>query len=179
GFGQPTGIDLYGEAAGLIPDPAWKRRHYVGEPWGPGDDEWFLGDTYNSAIGQGNVLATPLQITRMTAAIVNGGRLVTPHVVNRVIGPDGEVVRTIQPRYQDVGVSQKTLEIIKEGMLGSVQYGAGARAALSQRGRKDGYGRILQAQWAAFAARVVHRLRAVQQPGNRGHGVLRRRRWRR
>ncbi|HMO54904.1 MAG TPA: penicillin-binding transpeptidase domain-containing protein, partial [Tepidiformaceae bacterium] len=131
GFGQPTGIALYGEAAGLIPDPAWKRRHYVGEPWGPGDDEWFLGDTYNSAIGQGNVLATPLQITRMTAAIVNGGRLVTPHVVNRVIGPDGEVVRTIQPRYQDVGVSQKTLEIIKEGMLGSVQYGAGARAALS------------------------------------------------
>lgn len=128
GLGQPTGIDLFGEGGGLIPDPAWKRRHYVGEPWGPGDNEWFLGDTYNTAIGQGNVLATPLQIARMTAAIVNGGKLVTPHVVNRVIGPDGEVVRTIQPKFTDVGVTQKTLDIIKEGMLGSVQYGAGAAA---------------------------------------------------
>jgi penicillin-binding protein 2 len=131
GYGQPTGIDLYGEASGLIPDPAWKRRHYVGEPWGPGDNEWFLGDTYNSAIGQGNVLATPLQVTRMTAAIVNGGKLVTPHVVNRVIGPDGNIVRTIETRTQDVGVSEQTLQIIKEGMLGSVQYGAGARASVA------------------------------------------------
>lgn len=131
GMGQATGIDLYGEANGLIPDPAWKRRHYVGEPWGPGDNDWFLGDTYNTSIGQGNVLATPLQIARMTASIVNGGRLVTPHVVNRVIGPDGEIVRTVEPKFTDVGVSQRTLEIIKEGMLGSVQYGAGM-AAVSQ-----------------------------------------------
>ncbi len=129
GFGQPTGIDLFGEASGLIPDPAWKRRHYVGEPWGPGDNEWFLGDTYNSSIGQGNVLATPLQITRMTAAIVNGGKLVTPHIVNRVIGPTGNVVKTFDPKFQDVGASQKTLDIIKEGMLGSVQYGAGVLAS--------------------------------------------------
>ena len=131
GMGQPTGIDLYGESNGLIPDPAWKARHYVGEPWGPGDNDWFLGDTYNTSIGQGNVLATPLQIARMTASIVNGGRLVTPHVVNRVIGPDGEIVRTIDPKFTDVGVSQRTLDIIKEGMLGSVQYGAGM-AAVSQ-----------------------------------------------
>ena len=130
GFGEVTGIDLYGEGKGRIPDPGWKQRTYVGEGFNPGENEWFLGDTYNTAIGQGDVLATPLQIARMTAAVANGGKLVTPHIVNRVVGLDGETVRTIGTEYKDVGVSEEYLQVIREGMLGSVQYGAGIRAAI-------------------------------------------------
>lgn len=130
GLGKVTGIDLYGEDPGRIPDPGWKRRTYVGEGFNPGENEWFLGDTYNTAIGQGDVLATPLQIARMTAAVANGGKLVTPHIVNRVVAPDGTTVRTIATKYEDVGVSEQYLQVIREGMLGSVQYGAGMRAAI-------------------------------------------------
>lgn len=131
GFGQVTGIDLYGEDPGRIPDPGWKRRTYVGEGFNPGENEWFLGDTYNMAIGQGDVLATPLQIARMTAAVANGGKLVTPHIVNRVVAPDGTTVRTITPKLEEVGVSEEYIQVIREGMLGSVQYGAGARGAIA------------------------------------------------
>lgn len=130
GFGKPTGIDLPGEESGRIPDPAWKRRTYVGEGFNPGDNEWLLGDVYNMSIGQGDVAATPLQIARMTAAIANGGKLVTPHIVDEVVSPDGKTVRTIEPQYQDSGVSKATIDVVRQGMLGSVQYGAGARAAI-------------------------------------------------
>jgi len=131
GFGQPTGIDLAGEDVGRIPDPIWERRTKVGPGFAEHDDEWVLGDTYNTAIGQGDVLATPLQVARMTAAIANGGKLVTPHLVNSIVSPDGEVVREIETETTDVGLSESTLRTVREGMLGSVQYGAGLKAASS------------------------------------------------
>ncbi len=130
GFGSPTGIDLYGEGSGRIPDPAWKKRTYVGEGFNPGENEWFIGDTYNTAIGQGDVLATPLQVARMTAAIANGGKLVTPHIVDEIISPEGKTVRTIQPEFQDVGASAANIRVVGEGMLASVQYGAGVLAQI-------------------------------------------------
>ncbi len=132
GFGKPTGIDLFGEGAGRVPDPQWKRRTKVGEGFAPGENEWFLGDTYNSAIGQGDVLATPLQIARMTAAIANGGTLPVPHVADAIIAPDGRVVRTISPQAEKVDVDPRWLQVVREGMLASVQYGAGQRAASSR-----------------------------------------------
>ena len=128
GYGQPTGIDLYGEASGRIPTPDWKRRIYAGPEFNATDRDWYISDTYFSAIGQGNVLATPLQVTRMTAAIANGGKLVTPHIVDEVVSPDGKIVRKIETKTQDVGLSQSTINTIRQGMWGSVNYGAGARA---------------------------------------------------
>lgn len=130
GFGQPTGIDISGEASGTIPTPDWKRRIYAGSQFNPQDREWFISDTYFAAIGQGNVLATPLQVTRMTAAIANGGKLVTPHIVNEVIAPDGKSVRKIIPEYRSVGLKKSTIDVVRQGMLGSVQYGAGVRASI-------------------------------------------------
>lgn len=73
GLGEKSGIDITGESAGFLPSPEWKEE-VKGE-------SWFLGDTYNVAIGQGDVLVTPLQMARGTAAIANGGLLVEPHVV--------------------------------------------------------------------------------------------------
>jgi penicillin-binding protein 2 len=72
GFGEFTGIDLDQENKGVVPEPSYKVGRGLGS--------WFLGDTYQSAIGQGFFLSTPIQIARATAVFANGGYLVTPHV---------------------------------------------------------------------------------------------------
>lgn len=73
GYGQKTGVDLPGEANGFLPTKKWKEDT-KGEPW-------YIGDTYNVAIGQGDFLVTPLQVARATAVFANGGYLVTPHLM--------------------------------------------------------------------------------------------------
>lgn len=102
GFGRPTGVDLPGEAPGVLPGPA-NLESIEGR-------RWRTADTYAIAIGQGSLTATPLQVARMMAAVANGGRLVTPHVLSRVglmepaaghddrPHPEGPVHRTPTPR---------------------------------------------------------------------------------
>lgn len=74
GFGSPTGIELPQESVGLVPTPKYMDRKYI-------DEGWTAGHLLNLVLGQGDLLVTPLQIARMTAAIANGGRLVTPKLV--------------------------------------------------------------------------------------------------
>jgi penicillin-binding protein 2 len=74
GFGNPTGINLFGEQGGNVPSQEWKRNTFDGEPW-------RLGDTYNSSIGQYGFQITPLQVVRGISAFANGGTLVTPTVL--------------------------------------------------------------------------------------------------
>jgi penicillin-binding protein 2 len=131
GFGSPTGIDIGGEAdGGIVPDPAWKARVHASD--NPEDRDWYYADTCFMGIGQGDVLATPLQVARMTAAVANGGRLLTPHVAKAIVSPDGKVIRTITPVSKQVPVSAAHFAAIREGMHQSVGYGspggAGARA---------------------------------------------------
>lgn len=73
GFGTPTGIDLPHERSGLIPSTAWKKRRY--------GENWTRGETLNCAIGQGYVQVSPLQLAKFVAALVNGGKLITPSLV--------------------------------------------------------------------------------------------------
>ena len=73
GLGSPLGIDLQGEASGLVPTAEWKQKTF-GEPW-------YLGDTYHYGIGQGYLLTTPLQVNAWTQAIANGGTLYRPHLL--------------------------------------------------------------------------------------------------
>jgi penicillin-binding protein 2 len=73
GMGDRTGIELEGEAKGLVPDAAWKQRVY--------EDGWRDGDTCNISIGQGALLVTPLQLAVMTAALANGGTVYRPRLV--------------------------------------------------------------------------------------------------
>ncbi|MCH7497602.1 MAG: penicillin-binding protein 2 [Candidatus Marinimicrobia bacterium] len=74
GFGQPTGIEMPQESTGLVPDPSYMDRKYA-------DVGWTAGHLLNLVLGQGDLLVSPLQIARMTAAIANGGRLVNPVLV--------------------------------------------------------------------------------------------------
>ncbi|MBQ9537003.1 MAG: penicillin-binding protein 2 [Desulfovibrionaceae bacterium] len=73
GFGQPTGIDLPHERSGLVPSRAWKQKRF--------SKAWVRGDTYNSAIGQGFVLVTPVQIANYVAALLNGGEMLKPQLL--------------------------------------------------------------------------------------------------
>lgn len=92
GYGQTTGIELPGEADGLIPDPTWKRTT-LGE-------NWSTGDTYIATMGQGYVLATPLQVLNSISTIANGGRLMNVTLVNQIAEPDGTIIQDFEPSYK-------------------------------------------------------------------------------
>lgn len=98
GFGHPTGIDLPHEKSGLVPSKEWKRRRYK--------RGWSKGDTFNASIGQGYVLATPVQIAVYVCALLNGGNLLKPQLVET----DPRVVTATVP------ASQQTLSFIVEAM---------------------------------------------------------------
>jgi penicillin-binding protein 2 len=119
GFGSETGIDLGdgAEAKGLVPSPEWKKRVKK--------ESWFLGDTYNTSIGQGNLLVTPLQLTRATAAIANGGTLYRPRVVKTVLGNGNQSLQEQAVVVDRQGfVSQDILRIVREGMRQTVTNGS-------------------------------------------------------
>ncbi len=90
GFGAPTGIDLPGEVAGIVPTTKWKQE-VIGEPVYP-------GELYQAAIGQGYDVVTPIQLVNAYAGLANGGTLYQPQVVREIIGPDGRVVRAFEPK---------------------------------------------------------------------------------
>ena len=89
GFGSKTGLDLPGEADGRIPDAKWKKEFNENYPE---YQQWLPGDTVNMAIGQGDMLATPLQIAASYGGIANGGKVMRPHILKRVLGSDGKSV---------------------------------------------------------------------------------------
>jgi penicillin-binding protein 2 len=92
GYNQPSGIELPGELSGLIPDPSWKRI-YQGE-------NWSTGDTYLAGVGQGYVLATPLQVLMSAATIANNGRLMQPTVIREIMDGEGNVLQPFTPRVR-------------------------------------------------------------------------------
>jgi penicillin-binding protein 2 len=111
GLGVPTGLVGIPEAAGLIPDPAWKQAA-SGTPWWP-------GDSVNLAIGQGDLLVTPLQVARMMAAVANGGTLYRPYVVARIAAAGTEPEVVFQPEaVGTLPVSPEHLAVIREALAG-------------------------------------------------------------
>jgi penicillin-binding protein 2 len=110
GLGRPAGVDLKGEKGGLVPDSAWSlavRR-------GP----WYPGETISVAIGQGPLLATPLQMAAMLAAVANGGRAVVPHLVRGAAAPPAPIA-----------VNPAALEAVRRGLWAVVNEPGGTGAA--------------------------------------------------
>lgn len=125
GLGERTGIDLTGEAKGLVPDDTWKRKSTIG-------DVWTIGDTYNMGIGQGYILATPLQVAEYTAVVANGGTLYKPQLVHSVLEANGVVVRTIEPRViRRLPIEPQNLALVREGMRNAVTRGTAVRVNLN------------------------------------------------
>ena len=120
GLGRRSGIDLPGEAPGLVPTPKWKRINY--------SESWVTGDTYNMSIGQGFVLATPLQMLNAAAAIANGGTLYRPQIVRETIDSEGNIVQAFAPDViRSIPVSPQNIDTVRQGMRAAVD-GAGATA---------------------------------------------------
>lgn len=117
GLGGKTGIDLPGEQPGLVPSEAWKEEE-IGEPW-------YIGNTYQTAIGQGYLNATPLQMALGTAVIANGGTLWQPRVVGGSINPTTNQEQSFAP-VKTAGdfVSPRHLQTVREGMREAVEYGS-------------------------------------------------------
>lgn len=125
GFGSPLGIDLPGEAPGVIPDPAWKKRIR--------NEAWVTGDTYNMAIGQGDVLATPLQVLNMTSVVANGGFVYRPHLVRQIVNAGGTLTNTLSGQViRHMPVDPKYFQIVRDGMRGAVTHGTAWKTNLEQ-----------------------------------------------
>lgn len=110
GFGAKTGIALPGESDGFLPSKDWKQE-VKGE-------RWYVGDTYHLAIGQGDALATPLQVAMANATIGNGGTRFVPHLVEKI----GD--KPVAPEPVDVALNADDVQVVREGMRGAVTYGS-------------------------------------------------------
>jgi penicillin-binding protein 2 len=123
GLGKPTGIDIPGEASGLIPDESWKRD-VIGE-------RWYVGDDYHCAIGQGFDTATPLQIANMAASVANGGKVYQPHIVDEIAKPDGTKEKVEPKIISQNFISPSNMEIVREGMRMTVSSEGGSAKQLA------------------------------------------------
>ncbi|MCC8417898.1 MAG: penicillin-binding protein 2 [Rickettsia endosymbiont of Bryobia graminum] len=101
GFGTKTGIDLSGEASGFLPSDEWKLRRFK--------SKWAMGDTMNLSIGQGFLLSTPIQLARFATAMANDGKLYVP-----------QLVKNNESVFEQIGINQKYLDILKDGMYRAV-----------------------------------------------------------
>jgi len=117
GLNNTLGVDLPGEAAGLIPDIAWKEK-VKGE-------DWYIGDTYHTSIGQGDILVTPLQLTNYIATIANGGILYKPKIGYKIIDEIAKTETEIPPEIiRKDFISSQTIETVRQGMRQTVTSGS-------------------------------------------------------
>jgi len=121
GITEKTGSGLSGEVRGLFPDSLWLDRQY-------GHSGWTRTVELNLAIGQGEVLVTPLGLATFVGGVANGGEIMTPRVWLRAVTPAGRLVKENAPHGHSMGVSREALAVVREGMAGAVAHGT-ARAA--------------------------------------------------
>jgi penicillin-binding protein 2 len=128
GLGELTQIDIPGEARGLVPTPAWKRQMY--------QETWTTGDTYITGIGQGNLLATPLQIANTFAVVANGGTLYALQMIHHVADTEGNIIQPFTPKIIDtLDIAEPVWQIVREGIdLAVSETGTGRRADLPELG---------------------------------------------
>lgn len=118
GLGKKTGIDLPTETSGRVPTPAWKQKAYK-EPW-------YLGDTFNISVGQGDLLASPLQMASALSTIVNDGIIIKPHLLKQVTDSNGQITQTSQPVTEGkLAISQAYFQTVKDAMRLVITSGTG------------------------------------------------------
>ncbi|MEW6599558.1 MAG: penicillin-binding protein 2 [Nitrospirota bacterium] len=129
GLGRPTGIDLEAEASGNLPSSQWKLKVKK--------EKWYQGETLSVAIGQGYLTVTPIQMARLAAGLVNGGKLYRPHLL---LGERPELEKTVD-------VESRNLDFIKRAMLGVVYEKGGtggmARSNIVSIGGKTGTAQVI------------------------------------
>lgn len=120
GIGTKTGVDLPSESSGLLPTPKWKEKTK--------GEKWYIGDTYHFAIGQGDILVTPLQVANWTAMVANFGTLYAPKIVKGISSDIMKLKKIPAQIIKKNTFSAENIKIVQEGMRDAVRYGS-ARAA--------------------------------------------------
>lgn len=120
GLGKRTGIDLPYEADGLVANRRYKEKNFE-------DGEWYLSETFDAAIGQGFNLVTPLQAAMVMGEIAADGKRYRPHVVKRIVAPDGSTVKEFTPELlSTLEVSQDVIKLVQSGLHDVTKYGTAA-----------------------------------------------------
>jgi len=125
GFGERTGIDLQGEATGVLPSPEWKMKRFKR----PEQQKWYAGETISIGIGQGYNAYTPIQLAQAMATLANGGAMYRPHLIAYVDDPRTGERRPVEPELvRKVPVRRDHLEFVKRALAGVNKEGTAARS---------------------------------------------------
>ncbi len=117
GLGSQTGIDLAGEANGFLPTREWKES-VKGE-------RWYIGDTYHMAIGQGDLLVTPLQVAAYTSVFANGGKLYRPHLIKQILSGNDKPLQIAENEPIREGfIDDYNIEVVRSGMRQTITSGS-------------------------------------------------------
>ena len=109
GWGKETGIELPGEASGLMPNPTWKRQVQT--------ENWSTGDTYISTIGQGYVLSTALQVLQAYATVADDGKMMKPTLIHKITNSTGDVVQDFSPILKQDITKDKLINVFDENNI--------------------------------------------------------------
>ena len=119
GLGAKTGINLPYEAEGLVANQAYKRKVY--------EEDWYLSETFDAAIGQGFNLATPLQMAVVMGEIASGGVRYKPYLVQKIISRDGQLIESFQPEVvKKLDISPEFIALIQDGLRDVTKVGTAA-----------------------------------------------------
>jgi penicillin-binding protein 2 len=125
GFGSRTGIDIAGEAEGVLPSREWKRRRFKK----PEQQKWYAGETISIGIGQGYNAYTPLQLATAISTLANDGVMFRPHLVDYIEDIHKRERTYIEPKpLRDLGLKHEQLTVVKNALVGVNREGTGARA---------------------------------------------------
>ena len=125
GLGQLTGIDLQGEATGVLPSPEWKMKRFRR----PEQQRWYPGETISIGIGQGYNAYTPIQLAQAMATVAANGAMYRPRVVGHVENPRSRERKSFEPELvQQVPLRKEWVQFVKQAMAGVNKEGTGARA---------------------------------------------------
>ncbi|MFY9615504.1 MAG: penicillin-binding protein 2 [Candidatus Dormiibacterota bacterium] len=195
GVGRATGIDIAGEAKGIVPNSDWKTRYFAeayqetGDPaWQ--DSKWYEGNTITYGIGQSYLLVTPLQDLEWIATVANGGKYLRPQLTNRVTSVAGSMVKPFTPALDHtVQASPQVLALVREGLRAAASTGGtsgfiwnqpqfknvpspAGKTGTAQYGVADASGNYpLHAWYAAYAPSVDPEIAVVTfvEGGGEGH----------
>lgn len=120
GLSRPTNFELPYEVRGFVPSPLWRKINKF--------KNWYDGDTANLSIGQGDVLVTPLQMTRIMAVFANRGYLVTPYIVKAI---DGRDISVYQRKITSIPIKASTIDYLRQGLRNVIQDPTGTGNVLS------------------------------------------------
>ncbi len=128
GLGKPTGFELPGEKAGLVPDREWKRENFKRAD----NKVWYEAETMDVAIGQGALQTTPLQMATVVSAVGNGGTVYRPYVVQKVVSPEGKELKSFEPVVNNqLQASTDTFAVLRQGMGAVTGIGGTAHSAFA------------------------------------------------